>query len=360
MDRSCRVALLVAAIAAVAPASAFDGWHLQSATVIEGKASNYDYISFDATKNRLFLGHRKAGLQVFDIATKTVVKTIDKTDVHSSNGALLLPEFDLGISSNEDGTLTPFVLSTLEARDAVNMVIGVGKEVDTSYYDPATKRIFVHMEGDERGTDIHVLEAPSLKVLRTIRLETREAEHGVADRKGNYYIAGREIAMIYKIDARDMKVVAKWPTPGCTRPTGLAFNHADDRLLIGCRGNAENKPAFAVFDPAKGEVKNIYETGAGNDGVISDPELNRVFLTNGVGANLMVFERLSADTYKLIEALGTRPWARTIAYDPKTKTIFTMAIEASSDTAKKINTKNGVFYPNTFFQNTFTVLIYSK
>ena len=74
---------------------AFDGWHLESATVIPGKASNFDYISFDSSKNRLFLGHRKAGLQVFDLATKSVIKTIDKTDEHSSNGALLLHVYDV-------------------------------------------------------------------------------------------------------------------------------------------------------------------------------------------------------------------------------------------------------------------------
>ena len=345
---------------AVSPAVAFDGWHLESATVLEGKGSNFDYLSYDAARNRLFLGRRKAGLQVFDIANKSVIKTIDKTAERSSNGALLLPEFDLGISSNEDGTLTPFVLSTLEAKEAINVATGAGKEVDTSYYDPLTKRIFVHMEGDARGTDIHVLESPTLKLVRTIRLASREAEYGVSDGKGSYYLAARDLNMIYRIDVKEAKVLARWNTPGCTRPTGLAYHSGDDRVLIGCRGDADNKPSFAVFDSTSGTVSATYEMAAGNDGVIYDPDLNRAFFANGVGANLMIFERTTADKYKLIETLGTRPQVKTLAYDAKAKKLFAMTSEVSSDTAKKINVKNGPFYPNTYFPNTFTVLTYSK
>ena len=40
--------------------------------------------------------------------TKKLLKTVDNTISQSSNGATLMPEFDLGISNNEDGTVTPF------------------------------------------------------------------------------------------------------------------------------------------------------------------------------------------------------------------------------------------------------------
>ena len=93
------------------PAAAFDGWRIEAATPVKSKSSTFDYISFDPGTNHLFLGHRKEGLQVFDPATKQLVKTITGTEAHSSNGALIIPEFDLGVSNNEDGTLTPFKLS---------------------------------------------------------------------------------------------------------------------------------------------------------------------------------------------------------------------------------------------------------
>ena len=74
----------------------------------------------------------------------------------------------------------------------------------------------------------------------------------------------------------------------------------------------------------------------------------------------MVFERSTPDSYKLVETLGTRPQVKTIAYDAKAKKLYAMTAEVSSDTSKKINIKNGPFYPNTYFPNTFTVLTYAK
>ena len=347
---------LTAIFALMAPAMAFDGWRQQSATVIEGKASGFDYITFDATKNRLFLGRRKDGLQVFDIASRTIVKTIDGTAEHSSNGALLLPEFDLGISTNEDGTIIPFVLSTLEAKPAIKL----GHELDSSYYDPSTKRIFVNSEGDDTGTDVIVLEAPSLKILGTIRLATKKAEHAEGDGRGNYYLAAKDLDIVYKIDPKAMKVVAEWPTPGCARPTGLAINHLDSRILLGCRGSAKTPPSFAVLNPATGKITFSAEIAEGNDGVIFDPELKRVFLSNGVGANLMVFEPVGPDAYKLVEALGTRPLAKTLTMDPKSKKLYMMTAEGTASAAKTIKTANGTFYPNTFYPNTFVVLSYAR
>ena len=166
MKRTGMIVSCAAGLAVGTWAQAFDAWHLESATTIESKTSAFDYIAFDGSANRLFLGHRKEGLQVFDLATRTVVKVIDKTPEHSSNGALLIPEFDLGLSNNEDGTLRPFKLSTLEAQAPIKL----GQELDTNHYDPATKRIIVSMAAGQDGTDLIVLEAPSLKAVGTIKV----------------------------------------------------------------------------------------------------------------------------------------------------------------------------------------------
>ena len=335
-------------------AQAFDGWHQEGATVIEGKVTGFDYITFDGSRNRLFLGRRKEGLQVFDIATRKVVKTIDKTPEHSSNGALLLPEFDLAISTNEDGTITPFKLSTLETMDAVQ----VTKELDASFYDPLTKRIFAN---SDHGGDIFVLEVPSFKQLGVITLPTKMLEHGVADGRGSYYLAARDIDRVFKIDTRTMKVAAEFATgPACGYPNSLAINEQDNRILIGCRGHDRAAPSFAVLDAATGKITFSLPMGGGNDNLIYDPELKRVFAANGVAAHLMVLEPVKPDEYRLVEALGTRPMVKTIAMDHKAKKIYAFMAESSADALKKINTTIGPFYPNTYFPNTFTVLSYSR
>ena len=173
-----------AAMLVTAPALAFDGWHLLDATVIPGVASGWDYISFDTQGGHVYLGHRKDGLQVFDPRAKKVVATITDTAAHSSNGATLIPEFDLGISNNEDGTITPFKISTHAASPAVKLA----EEIDTSHYDPATKRIVVNVNPGKDGTELVVLQAPKLDKVGTIKVPSRKAEGAVADGKGKMFV----------------------------------------------------------------------------------------------------------------------------------------------------------------------------
>ena len=61
-----------------------------------------------------------------------------------------------------------------------------------------------------------------------------------------------------------------------------------------------------------------------------------------------------------VEALGTRPGARTIAFDEKTRKLYTLVAEGSADFDKKINTGVGPFYPNTYFPDTLQVLTYGR
>jgi hypothetical protein len=44
--------------------------------------------------------------------------------------------------------------------------------------------------------------------------------------------------------------------------------------------------------------------------------------SNGEDANMTVIRQQSADEYQVIETVSTRPMARTMAYDPKTKKVY--------------------------------------
>ena len=136
-------AFCCAALLTSTAALAFDGWRLENATTIKGKGAGWDYVSLDATANRLFIGHRSEGLQVFDLATRKLVKVIGTTASDSSNGATLIPEFDLGISCNENGTVKPFIYEQVNA-DTYKQVEALGTQagVRTMAMHPGTKKIY--------------------------------------------------------------------------------------------------------------------------------------------------------------------------------------------------------------------------
>jgi hypothetical protein len=337
-------------------ASAFDGWHLLNSTTIPGKNSAWDYVSLDAVNNQLFIGRRGVGLNVVDIATGKLIKVVGNTAADSSNGATLIPEFDLGVSYNENGTLTPFKISTLEPQANIKL----GDELDATHYDPATKRIVVNMASGKDGTELVVLQAPSLQKVGSIKVTTKKPEHSEADGKGNYYVASRDENAVYRLDTKEMKITAQWPTPGCAQTNGLALDVANNRIFLGCRGSATVKPSFAVMNAETGAIIYTAEIGGGNDSVIYDADLKRIFLANGVNALINVFEQVDANTYKPSEALGTMAGVRTMAIHPKTKKIYAVTAEGSADYAKKITTSVSPYYANTFFPDKFFVLTYGK
>src|SRR5258706_8371280 len=154
----------------------------------------------------------------------------------------------------------------------------------------------------------------------------------------------------------DRRVTEEGKPAPCAHPRGIAYDKAAKRIFVGCGGA---KPVLAVMDAGSGRVITTADIGRGNDGVIYDPDTRKIYTSNGVDANLVIYDQVDADTYKLAEATTTRPYARTMALDPKTKKVYLVTAEGTADPAKKINKAVAPFYPNRYFADTFTVLTFS-
>ncbi len=349
-------ALLAALLLTASPALAFDGWHLVSSTPIESKTSTWDYVALEATTNKLYIGHRKEGLQVFDPVTNKLVGVVGDTASHSADGAAFAPEFDLGVSNNEDGTYTPFKLSTLAAQPSVKIADGI----DTSHYDPASKRFVFNVEPDKDGTELIVVDAATLKDVGHIKVATRKAEGAVADGAGRFYLAGQDRDVIYVLDTKALTVVGEFAAPVCAKPTGIAVDVVGHRLFASCRGSATVKPAMVVLNADTGALVFSTEIGGGSDSMIYHAATHRLFSANGVNANLSVIEQTGPDSYKVLETLGTQAWVKVLAINTAGDRLYSITAEGSSDTSKKILTAVSPYYLNTVFPNTFRVLTFGK
>ena len=347
----------IALMAGTGSALAYDGWHLEHAATIAGKGAGWDYVSFDAKNDHVFVGHRKEGLQVYDPKTMTVIKTIAGTAEASSNGAVIIPELDLGVSNDENGTLIPFKLSTLEAEPALK----VGEDLDTSHYDAASRRLVLNMGAGPDGTELVVLEVPSMREAGRLKVASKKVEGADGDGKAAFFLAAQDVDKLYRIDVAAGKVTATFDTsPKCGRPTAVTLDAADDRVIVACRGRDPIKPSLTVFDGASGSIVYSGEIGAGTDSVIYDAPTKRIFSANGVSANLSVFEQEGPDGYKPVETLGTCAGMRTMAMDHASQMIYAVTAEGTADAGKKILTAVSPFYANTFFPDTFTVMTFGR
>jgi DNA-binding beta-propeller fold protein YncE len=335
----------IAAIGATAQAQQF--YHLESAVTLKGAAPDWDYVTLDPGQGYLFIGRRGDGVTVFDVNTQKIVRNIDKSE--DANATVLVPEFDRGYTINGDGTSTVFQLSTLKSIDRIK----VGDDADSAFYDPATKQLAFTM-GDSKK--IAFVDAKTGKIVGELPINSKKLDGTVADGEGNLFMALRDRNLVIRIDAAQRKLTGQWSTAPCEEPTGIAFDKTDRRLFVGCRGR---NPVLAVLDSASGKLVTTLEIGHGNDGVIYDSATRKIYTSNGVDANLVIYDQISPDTYKLAEAPTTRPYARTMALDPKTKKVYLVTAEGTADPARKINKAVAPFYPNHYFPDTFTVLTYS-
>ena len=351
MTKVRRFRLLTAAALALCltgGARAHGFYRLESAVTLPGPVSGWDYLTYEPARRYLFVGRRTEGLTVFDTGTGKVVARID--DSEGANAAALVPEFDRGYTTNEDGTTTVFTLSTLKTIGRVKL----GDDADAGFYEPATKQLMFTMGDSKKLT---FLDAKTGKIVATLPTDSTKLEASNADGDGNIFTAERDRGAVVRIDARHHAMTAEWRTEGCEQPTGLALDRADHRLFVGCRGA---NPVLAVLDSESGRVITTKAIGRGNDGVVYDPETRRIFTTNGVDGNLVIYRQTSPDEYMLVEAVTTRPMARTIALDLKTKRVFTIAAEGTVDPAKAVNRAAALFYPNTYFADTLTILTLSE
>lgn len=354
---SKKLALLAAAMLLTTPAFAFDGWHTENVTPIPSKTAGYDYISIDTKAQRLFLGRRGEGLQVFDIATHKVIKTFDTSAQHSANGAALAPDLDVAMISNEDGTYIPFKISTLEA---LSPAVKIAEGIDTSHYDPMTKRFFFNTEPGADGTPVMAINGATLKAEGQVMVPTKKAEGAIADGKGKMYLAGQLESKIFVIDTVGMKIAATWSSPVCGKPTMLEVDTDAKRLFVTCRTLGAIKPVLVVLNTDNGATVWSAEIGDGSDGIAYDKATKRIFSANGIHATLTVAEMKTPDSFRIVETLSTYNNAKVIAMDTEKQKVYSMGAEGSSNTDKKINTTVSPWFANTVIPNTFRVITFGK
>ena len=345
MRTTLKLVAAVAAALAVTPLQA-QFHRLEATAPLQADSPDWDYLSLDPERGNLFIAARGDGMIVYDVKGKKVVTTLD--DTKGANASVQVPEFDRIYTVNLDGTTTVFQLSTLKKLDKVHL----GEDADAAFYDPVTKEI-AFMRGD--SNEITYVAAATGKIVARLKMPSKKLEASAADGQGNMFTASRDRNSVFKVDLKTHAVVAEYPA-GCEEANGMAIDRAGKRLFVGCRGKS---PVLSVMDTETGKVITTLGIGRGNDGVVYDPETRKIYTTAGVDGNLVIYDQMDANTYKLAEATTTRPYARTMALDPKTKKVYIVAAEGTVDPSKKVNTAPAPFYPNRYFPDTFTLFTYA-
>jgi YVTN family beta-propeller protein len=324
MQRTLTVAILLVGLATVSvPAMGQTSFKVANRVKLGGEGG-WDYLTYDADGQRLFITR---GSHVMVVDAKTLKVSGDIPDLSGIHGVALAPEMNRGfISNGGDNTVTVFDLKTLKKLDSIM----VGERPDAILYDPFSKSVFTF---NARSHDATVIGWGSNKLVSattgplagagggerplegTIPLGGKP-ETPASDGKGKLYVNIEDKGQIAEVDVTKQVVLNTWPIAPCEEPSALAFDVEHHRLFAGC-GNK----MMAVVDSDSGKVVTTVPIGEGVDAGAFNPKTQEVFMSCGEGV-LTVIHEDTPDKYTVKQNLATAKGARTMALDRDNNVVY--------------------------------------
>jgi DNA-binding beta-propeller fold protein YncE len=269
------------------------GYHVVRRIPIPGD-NGWDYITTDTDGRRLYVPH-DTEVVVLDLDTGATVGTI--AGLKDAHGVAVARDVGRGfISASDPGSVTIFDLKTLAVIEKVR----VGDDPNGIIYDPKVQRVFSADRGSRRMTAI---DARTGKVVATTVDLAGRTEHLAADGNGHVFLNMQDLGILLKLDAKDLKVMDKWPLAGCGQPSSMDVDRLHMRAFIGCRSGA-----LVVVDVTTGKIVATQPLGPGVDALEFDPAKALIFVSTGGGEGVLsIFHEDSANTYSLVEHVKTYP-----------------------------------------------------
>lgn len=200
--------------------------------------------------------------------------------------------------------------------------ISVGKNPDAIMYEPYTKKIITC---NGHSNDLSVIDPLTHKLTATIALNGKP-ETAVGNGFGKLFVNIEDKNLIAVIDLQSLKMETSWPLNGGEEPTGLAIDKEANRLFAGC------DKLLVVLDASTGKVVKKIPIGEGCDGVAFDNKTKTIFTSNGEDGTMTVIKEKSANEYTVIENAATKKSARTITFDAQSNTVFLPAADFEPNT----------------------------
>jgi YVTN family beta-propeller protein len=260
----------------------------------------------------------------------------DIADTPGVHGIALAPELGRGyISMGKSDRVKIIDLKTLD----VIATVETGAKPDAILYEPKTKQVFA-FNGHSNNTS--VIDTATNKVIATVALGGAP-EFARADGGGNVYVNIESTNELVALDAKDRKVTARWPLPGCDGPTGLALDSVHRRSFSVC---ANMKMSILNLDTGR-SVATI-PIGADVDGAEFDRDSENAFSANGDGTLTIVHEE-DPDHFAITQTLPTARGARTIALDASRHKLFLPTARFEQAAAAHASEPKGRTVPGSFF-----------
>lgn len=313
------LAVVAALISSGAIAAAPAPTYTLSMSVLLGAPDRWDYVVFDGATDRVYVAHSDK-LAVIDARTEKLVGEVQGISGGTHGTAVSLRTGQGFTDDGRSGKAVAFDLKTLR----IAKEIPANVDADALALDPVTGHLFV-VEGDPAA--LTVIDPKTDAPIATIKAGEK-LEYAVADGHGSIYVAGNANGDVLKIDARSNQIAARWATPGCTSPHGIAVDVRGHRAFMGCVNGVA-----MVVDTNTGRTVAKLPIGRGSDAVAFDPVRRRFFSSNGADGTISAYQQVSPDRYEPLPTIQTVVSARTMSVDPATGRLFVAGADTDPNPA---------------------------
>ena len=306
-----RLAGVVACILCSASIAAAQVAYVKVAEIPIGGVGAFDYLNVDSAAKRLYVTHGTE-IVVIDMTTNKVVgKIADTPRVH---GIAIVPELGRGFTTNGGENKVSIIdLKTLATISKVE----TGANPDAVAYDPAKKEIYTFNGAQKGGFSATVIDAANGTVVATVDLGDKPETGQVDPALGRVFVNLENKNLVGVIDTATHKKIAEWPVTPADGPTGMAIDTLSKRLFVG-------GDKLALVDYTTGKVVTSVAICEGTDATWYDVANKLVF--NSCGDGHITITRFEApNKLTVVSTLATTRGARTMAYDPATRRIYTAA-----------------------------------
>ena len=276
---------------------------------LPGRATRFDYQSFDPKTKTLFIAHMGDGeLIAFDTRSRTVIAQVPK--LPTVTGVLAVPELHrvfASVAGNHEVAVVDTATMKVVAR------IPAGEFPDGLAYSPETGKVFV---SDERGGKETVIEAKTNRRLSTIDTggEVGNTQYDAISRQILANVQTRNQVVV--IDPRSEKILGRHALAGGESPHGLLIVAPKRLAFAACEGNSK----LLVVDLETFQVKQVLSTGDGPDVLAFDSGLERLYVATESGV-VSVYQ-LREKTLEKVEDVRVAPNAHTISVDSETHEVY--------------------------------------
>jgi DNA-binding beta-propeller fold protein YncE len=245
---------------------------------LAGVTGKFDHFAVDTTGKRLFAA--ATGVQsvlVIDLATDKIVDTLK--GFGKPHGLAWVPATGrLFVADGGKATLDVFEGSPLKLIKTISL----SEDADDMVYDPATSLLYVGHGGTNAANParVAIVDAQSLVLVTNIPVASHPEALELDPKSDRIFANIADDGKIAVIDGKTHRLLSTWTLNAVKGNTPLAYDDADDLLLVGCRTPAK----LLVLNAKTGEEIASAPTSTGADDLFYDPSTHRAYLIAGSGA----------------------------------------------------------------------------